>query len=103
MGLIRESVFAFLFGAGFATDAFNAAFRIPNLLRDLLAESALSAAFVPTFVETLNKKDRKDLWRFASNMLNTMVIFIGLIVVLGMIFSPASRQSYRHGFWQNSG
>jgi len=88
MGLVRESVFAFLFGAGFATDAFNAAFRIPNLLRDLFAESALSAAFVPTFVENLAKKERKAVWRFASNMFNTMVIFVGLIVILGMFFSP---------------
>jgi putative peptidoglycan lipid II flippase len=98
LGLIRESVFAFLFGAGFATDAFNAAFRIPNLLRDLLAESALSAAFVPTFVETLNKKDRKELWRFASNMLNTMIVFVGLIVVLGMIFSPLVVKVIAMGF-----
>jgi putative peptidoglycan lipid II flippase len=98
MGLVRESVFAFLFGAGFATDAFNAAFRIPNLLRDLLAESALSAAFVPTFVENLTKKDRKEVWRFASNMLNTMVIFIGLIVILGMIFSPLVVKVIAMGF-----
>lgn len=88
MGLIRESVFAFLFGAGFATDAFNAAFRIPNLLRDLFAESALSAAFVPTFVENLSKKERNAVWRFASNMFNTMVIFIGSFVILGIILSP---------------
>jgi putative peptidoglycan lipid II flippase len=98
MGLVRESVFAFLFGAGFATDAFNAAFRIPNLLRDLLAESALSAAFVPTFVENLTKKDRKEVWRFASNMFNTMVIFVGLIVVLGIIFSPLVVKVIAMGF-----
>ena len=47
MGLVRESVFAQLFGVGAATDAFNVAFRIPNLLRDLFAETALSGAFVP--------------------------------------------------------
>ena len=98
MGLVRESVFAFLFGAGFATDAFNAAFRIPNLLRDLFAESALSAAFVPTFVENLTKKDRKEVWRFASNMFNTMVIFVGLIVVLGIIFSPLVVKVIAMGF-----
>ena len=88
MGLIRESVFAFLFGAGFSTDAFNAAFRIPNLFRDLFAESALSAAFVPTFVENLTKKDRKEVWRFASNMFNTMIFFIGIIVIISIILSP---------------
>ncbi|MEO0093678.1 MAG: murein biosynthesis integral membrane protein MurJ [candidate division WOR-3 bacterium] len=98
MGLVRESVFAFLFGAGFATDAFNAAFRIPNLLRDLFAESALSAAFVPTFVENLTKKDRKEVWRFASNMFNTMVIFVGLIVILGIIFSPLLVKVIAMGF-----
>ena len=44
---------ATLFGAGFATDAFNVAFRIPNLLRDLFAEGAMSSAFVPTFTSVL--------------------------------------------------
>ena len=53
LGVVRESVFAYLFGAGSASDAFNVAFRIPNVLRDLFAESALSAAFVPTFVKSL--------------------------------------------------
>ena len=51
LGLVREQVMAVLFGAGFATDAFNVAFRIPNLLRDLFAEGAMSSAFVPTFTE----------------------------------------------------
>ncbi|HRK03351.1 MAG TPA: lipid II flippase MurJ, partial [Oligoflexia bacterium] len=46
-GLVREQVFAFYFGATDAADAFNIAFRIPNLLRDLFAEGAMSAAFVP--------------------------------------------------------
>ena len=46
LGLIREQAFAILFGAGFAYDAFVVAFRIPNLLRDLFGEGALSAAFV---------------------------------------------------------
>ena len=49
LGLVRDQVLASLFGAGNAMDAFNIAFRIPNLLRDLFAEGAMSAAFVPTF------------------------------------------------------
>ena len=48
-GLIREQLIAATFGASAATDAFNVAFRIPNLLRDLFAEGAMSSAFVPTF------------------------------------------------------
>ncbi len=49
LGLVREQVFAGLFGAGFAYDSFVVAFRIPNLLRDLFGEGALSAAFVAVF------------------------------------------------------
>ena len=86
-GLGRESVFAYLFGAGFATDAYQVAFRIPNLLRDLFAESALSAAFVPTFIDNLTHKERKDVWKFASNMFNTMLVFIGGLTILGIIFA----------------
>ena len=53
LGLVREQVFAALLGAGLYADAFQAAFRIPNLLRDLFAEGALSAAFVPTYARAL--------------------------------------------------
>ena len=53
LGLVREQIFALTLGAGVASDAFLAAFRIPNLLRDLFAEGALSTAFVPTYVATL--------------------------------------------------
>ena len=50
LGLLREQIFAALFGGGMAMDAFTAAFRIPNLLRDLFAEGALSTAFVTVFI-----------------------------------------------------
>src|SRR5262245_55307803 len=56
LGLAREQVVAYLFGAMRETDAFNVAFRIPNLLRDLFAEGALSAAFVPTFTDVRTKR-----------------------------------------------
>ena len=88
LGVARESVFAYLFGAGFATDAFNVAFRIPNVLRDLFAESALSAAFVSTFVRSLHGDDRRRTWAFASNMLNTIVLVTGALSVLGIVFTP---------------
>lgn len=57
LGLVREQVFAALFGASHATDAFQIAFRIPNLLRDLFAEGAMSAALVPTFIQVQKKKE----------------------------------------------
>lgn len=88
LGVVRESVFAYLFGAGLATDAFNVAFRIPNFFRDLFAESALSAAFVPTFVSTIRAGDEKKTWRFAANIFNTIFLIISLLVLLGIIFAP---------------
>jgi putative peptidoglycan lipid II flippase len=59
LGLVREQTVAFLFGASMATDAFNIAFRIPNLLRDLFAEGALSAAFVTTFSQELEEHGKE--------------------------------------------
>ena len=58
LGLVREQIFALTLGAGVYSDAFLAAFRIPNLLRDLFAEGALSTAFVPTYVGTLKNESR---------------------------------------------
>jgi len=87
-GLIREQVFAYLFGAGMATDAFVAAFRIPNLLRDLLAEGALSSAFIPVFTEKLTFQGKEEAFRLVNLVLNILLIVLSLIVILGVIFSP---------------
>lgn len=98
LGLARESVFAYLFGAGFATDAFNVAFRIPNFFRDLFAESALSAAFVPAFVRSLDQEKREATWRFATNMLSALVLGVGLLVVAGLVFTPQVVRVVAMGF-----
>ncbi|MFY9557161.1 MAG: lipid II flippase MurJ, partial [Blastocatellia bacterium] len=65
LGLVREMVFAYFFGASksFANDAYVIAFRIPNLLRDLFAEGALSSAFVTVFSDYLVTKDEKEAFR----------------------------------------
>lgn len=97
LGLARESVFAYLYGAGRSTDAFNAAFRIPNLLRDLFAETTLSAAFVPVLTEAKQKgKTQQNL--VASNVFNILLIIVGITVVLGIIFSPYIVQVIAFGF-----
>ncbi len=83
MGLGRELVFASLFAASGSMDAFNAAFRIPNLLRDLFAENALSAAFVPVLVRQ-KEKGREAENRFASNILNTILLVVSIITVAGI-------------------
>jgi putative peptidoglycan lipid II flippase len=87
LGLIREQVLAVLFGAGFYMDAFVVAFRIPNLLRDLLGEGALSAAFVTVFTDYDQKRGQEATWRLANNVLLTLTLLLSLITLLGIIFS----------------
>src|SRR5918992_5734076 len=65
LGLVRDQVMAFYFGAGDANDAFRVASRIPNLVRDLFAEGAMSAAFVPTFTRHLTLHGRGAGWAWA--------------------------------------
>jgi len=97
LGLMRESVFAYLYGAGMSTDAFNAAFRIPNLFRDLFAETALSAAFIPILsAEKQKGKDRQNL--LANNVFNIMLIVVGLTIILGIIFAPYLVKVITYGF-----
>jgi putative peptidoglycan lipid II flippase len=88
LGLVREQIFAWFFGAGVATDAFILAFRIPNMLRDLFAEGALSAAFVSTFSRTLNQKGEREAWRLANLVNNGLIVILSIIMVLGIIFAP---------------
>jgi putative peptidoglycan lipid II flippase len=87
LGLIREQVMAVLFGAGTSMDAFVVAFRVPNLLRDLFAEGALSAAFVTVFTDFDQKKGPEATWRLANNVLLSLTVLLSLITLLGMIFS----------------
>jgi putative peptidoglycan lipid II flippase len=90
LGLIREMVLAALFGgsAGFQFDAFLTAFRIPNLLRDLFAEGALSAAFVTTFTQKLTTEGDHSAWRLANLVLNALLIVLSAITLAGMIAAP---------------
>jgi putative peptidoglycan lipid II flippase len=84
LGLIREQVFAGLFGAGYAYDAFVVAFRVPNLLRDLFGEGALSAAFVTVFTEHSTNRGAEATWRLASNVLVFFAILISALTLVGI-------------------
>jgi putative peptidoglycan lipid II flippase len=88
LGLLREQVFAALLGAGLQTDAFNVAFRIPNLLRDLFAEGALSAAFVPTYAKALHDGGREAAHRLTCRVGTLLAAVMGLIVLLGVVLAP---------------
>ena len=88
LGVARETVLAALFGAGNDMDAFNVAFRIPNLLRDLFAEGAISAALVPTFTRTLATRGRDAAWRLGNLVVNALITITLLLVVAGWIAAP---------------
>ncbi len=87
LGLLREMIFARYFGAGFLMDAYVVAFRIPNVLRDLFAEGALSVAFVKVFTDYQVNKGEKEAWRLASLVLNLLAVILSVVCIVGVIFS----------------
>ena len=98
LGLAREQVCAALFGGGGAMDAFTAAFRIPNLLRDLFAEGALSTAFVTTFSKTIARDGDAAAWRLANKVATLTVLVLGGLCALGMVFSSELVAAIAPGF-----
>jgi putative peptidoglycan lipid II flippase len=88
MGVVREQIFAYMFGTTVYAEAFFAAFRIPNLLRDLFAEGALSTAFTTTFTKTWEKEGEASAWHLARLVLSTLTFVLGLICIAGVIFAP---------------
>ena len=92
LGLVRDQVLAYLFGAGNAMDAFNVAYRIPNLMRDLFAEGAMSAAFVPTFTRRLTLEGKSAAWQVGNQLVHALLIITGTLVLLGIVFAePLAR------------
>ena len=89
LGVAREMVLAALFGAagGVEMDAFNVAFRVPNLLRDLFAEGAMTAAFVPAFTRTLAREGRDAAWRLGNLVINALLVVTGVLVIVGIVFA----------------
>jgi putative peptidoglycan lipid II flippase len=88
LGLVREMVAAYYFGAAGAINAFTVAFQLPNLIRALVADAALSSAFVPVFSDLLEKGDRKRAWRVASSLFWLMLLGLGALTALLMIAAP---------------
>lgn len=88
LGLVREVVSSYYFGASGRINAFTVAFQIPNLIRALVADAALSSAFVPVFSELLEKGERKRAWRVASSLFWLMLLGLTALTALFVIVAP---------------
>lgn len=84
-GLVRDVVFAGTFGAGLAADAFFAAFRVPNLLRELLVEGTLVNVSVPLFAEADAREGRRAMWALANALLGALLVLLGLVTLLFLL------------------
>ena len=89
VGLVRQSVFAYYFGrVSDAADAFNQAFRIPNLLQNLFGEGALSASFIPVYARLLAEGDEEEAGRVAGAVAAILGLVTSAIVLLGVLATP---------------
>lgn len=98
LGFIRDIVIANYFGTAIYAQAFVVAFRIPNLLRDLVGEGATNAAFVPVLTDELTKKGREDFFKLAQVILNILFWVLMALTVLGVFASPAIIRLIAPGF-----
>ncbi len=96
LGLLREAGIAFLLGAGRFSDVFYVAFRIPNYLRDLLAENAIQTAFVPVFVQSVERRERPE--RLFSTVFWGILILGALMALLGILLAPVWVTLTAYGF-----
>ncbi len=98
LGLIREIVMVSYLGLGPDMGAFTVASKVPNLLRTLLADTALSAAFIPVFSSLLEKERRREAWQVAYTVTVMATVALGVITVIGMIFAPQLVRVIAPGF-----
>ncbi|MEW6533428.1 MAG: murein biosynthesis integral membrane protein MurJ [Thermodesulfobacteriota bacterium] len=103
LGYVRDMVIALFLGASLGADAFFVAFRIPNLLRRLFAEGALSAAFIPTYVETLQKEGLSNARRLAQTCFTVASIVLAAVTLLGIAFTPWIVGKIAPGFVEDAG
>jgi putative peptidoglycan lipid II flippase len=97
-GLVRDTTFAAMFGASKFLDSYLAAFQIPNLMRDLFAEGALSQAFTTTFTKIWEKDGEKPAWALANLLFSIMILVVGAICIVGILLSTPIVQATNFGF-----
>ena len=87
LGYFRDQRLTLLLGTTVGADSFIIAYRIPNLLRRLVGEGAMTASFIPVFTTYMAEKSREELWRFANRVFWTLALILAILTVLGMVFS----------------
>ena len=97
VGLLRESVVRYYFGTVGPINAFEVAFLVPNTIRALVADAALSSAFVPVFSELLEKGERKRAWRVASSLFWLMLLGLGALTALFIVIAPWVMRAFGYG------
>jgi putative peptidoglycan lipid II flippase len=102
-GYVRDYRIAFLLGAGTAADAYTTAYRIPNLLRRLVGEGAVSAAFIPVFTRYIAENKEADGWEFANTMLTVITILLTILTIAGILLSPLLVRVFASGFGDTPG
>ena len=102
LGLVRDQALAYRFGAGDRMDAFLVALRIPNLLRELFAEGAMNAAFVPVFTRRLTE-GREAAWRLGAQLINALAVITGVIAVAGIVFAEPLTRLFAGGYQEVPG
>ena len=98
MGYARDMVMSWAFGTGLAADAFYVAYRVPNLLRELLAEGSMSAAFIPVFTETLTRESKESARHLANAVFARLLAILAVLTVLGIVFAPYIVKAIAWGF-----
>ncbi len=98
LGVVRDRILAGQFGAGDTLDAYYAAFRIPDLLYNLLIAGALSAAFIPVFTEMVAKKKEEQAWKMASGLLALQISVMAILSLVCVIFAPLLLKLISPGF-----
>jgi putative peptidoglycan lipid II flippase len=100
-GYLREKIVALLFGASARTDAFIVAWRIPNMLRDIVGEGAMSSAFIPVYAHVEASRSEEEARAFVGRVLGTFAFLLAAITVLGIVFSPLLVNLLAHDFRSN--
>ncbi|MGQ0645366.1 MAG: murein biosynthesis integral membrane protein MurJ [Elusimicrobiota bacterium] len=98
LGYARDALVAYAFGGGHLTDAFYAAFRLPNLFRRILGEGSLTPAFVPVFSEHVSAGERPKAAEFFQTLFTTLAVLLAVLVALGILFAPAVTRLVAWGF-----